>query len=280
MANNLKPLLNKYSFSFKKAFGQNFLTDQELLTEIVESARITKDDTVLEIGCGAGALTAVLANYAKKVIGYEIDVKLQPILNEVLQDFSNVEIVYKDVMKENLSVLEGKLKDNYVLVANLPYYITTPIVMEFLEKAKKIKAMVIMVQEEVAERFTASPNCTDYGAITVAINLRGGAKKIIRVPREKFTPVPNVDSAVVKIDIDRNKFCGVNLDDVRKTVRASFSGRRKMLVNNLMRAFNITREQAENSLKGTNVSLTCRAENLSAENFVDLTNELIKQGKL
>ncbi len=278
MENNLKFLLNKYGFSFKKAFGQNFLSDENLLEEIVESAGITKEDTVLEIGCGAGALTTVLAGKAKRVVGYEIDFKLKPLLNDLLTSYNNTEIVFKDIMKENLKELENNLGNDYILVANLPYYITTPIVLEFLEKAKKIKRMVVMVQEEVADRFTAKENCTDYGAITVAINLRGSAEKILRVPREKFTPVPNVDSAVVKIDIDRKKLKNIDLNAVRNTVRASFSGRRKMLANNLIRSFNISRESAEGALLQTGVSTTCRAENLTAQNFITLTDCLKKIG--
>ena len=278
MENNLRFLLNKYGFSFKKAFGQNFLSDQTLLEEIVRSAGITEKDTVLEIGCGAGALTTVLAKYAKRVIGYEIDLKLKPLLSDVLSEFDNAEIIFKDVLKENLKELENNLGEDYVLVANLPYYITTEIVLLFLEKAKHIKRLVVMVQEEVADRFTANVNCTDYGAITVAINLRGSAQKIIRVPREKFTPIPNVDSAVVRIDIDREKSKRIDLVAVRNTVRVCFSSRRKMLANNLIKAFSLSRESAETAIKNAGVSLTARAENLTAQNFVDLTNSLRQIG--
>lgn len=278
MDKNLKFILNKYGFTFKKAFGQNFLSSEDLLEEIVQKANVTSNDTVLEIGCGAGALTKVLSKYAKKVIGYEIDVKLKPILAEQLEDCDNVEIVFKDVLKEKFSDLENKLGKDYVMVANLPYYITTPIVMEFIEKSNNIKSMVIMVQEEVADRFVSKENSTDYGAITVAINLRGSAQKIIRVPRENFTPIPNVDSAVVKIDVDKSKFKGVDFNKVRQVVRAGFSGRRKMLINNLMRTFNLPRNVCEEYLTKSNVSLTSRAENLSAEDFVNLTNVFIENG--
>lgn len=274
MEKPLKKLLSEHGFTLKKAYGQNFLSDKSLLEDIVIGAGVTKDDTVLEIGCGAGALTTELAKRAKRVIGYEIDHTLKPILNEVLSEYDNVEIVFSDVMKNKLSDVEKKLGGKYILVANLPYYITTPIVMRFIEEAKNLKAMVIMVQEEVALRFAAKPSTSDYGAITVGINLRGDAEIIMRVPREKFTPAPNVDSAVVKIDIDETKFSGVDFKRVREVVRVAFSSRRKMLVNNLMNGFKMTRSVAESALGSAGIELTVRGENLSAEQYVMLANAI------
>ena len=274
MENNLKANLYKYGVKLKKAYGQNFLSDENLLNEIVEKAGVTSSDTVLEIGCGAGALTSVLSRKAKKVVGYEIDQTLKPVLSDVLGDLNNVEIVFKDVMKESLNELEKKLGDEYIMVANLPYYITTPIVMRFLENSKRIKAMVIMVQEEVADRFSSSAGSSDYGAITVAINLRGSAEKIIRVGREKFTPVPNVDSAVVKINVDKNKNQGANLSKVRDVVKVAFSSRRKMLVNNIMNFYKLSRIDAENALSTAGIKLTARAEELTAEDFISLSKAL------
>lgn len=278
MEKNLKSVLNRHGFSFKKAFGQNFLTDTNLLSEIVEKAGVKDSDAVLEIGPGAGALTAELCKKAKKVVCYEIDTKLKPVLNEMLEDYSNYEIVFKDIMKENLNDLERKLGGEYILVANLPYYITTPIVMRFIEQAKNVKAMVIMVQEEVAYRFSAKESSSDYGAITVGINLRGNAEILIYVPREKFTPAPNVDSAVVKITIDRDKFSGVDKNLVRNLVRCAFSSRRKMLANNLINTLKINREQAEKALNSANIKITSRGENLSVEDFINLTNALTEMG--
>ncbi len=277
MEKKLRTLLSEHNFSLKKAYGQNFLTDKELLENIVDSAGITDKDTVLEIGCGAGALTTVLADRAKKVVGYEIDTKLQPVLKEVLADYSNVQINFSDVMKNKMKDIEAQLGGDYVLVANLPYYITTPIVMRFLEDAKRIKAMVIMVQEEVAYRFASREGTSDYGAITVGINLRGNAEVVLRVPREKFTPPPNVDSAVVKIIIDENKFKGVDFEKVRNVVRIAFSSRRKMLVNNLMNGYKINREKAESILNQAGVELTKRGESLSAEEFVTLSKIIEKE---
>ena len=275
---NLKSLLSRHNLTLKKAFGQNFLSDNALLSEIVQKAGVTENDTVLEIGCGAGALTKELGLKAKKVVGYEIDTRLKPLLNEVLSDYKNVEIVFEDVMKQRLSDVEKKLGGEYIMVANLPYYITTPIVMRFIEEAKNIKAMVIMVQEEVAFRFASEKSTADYGAITVGINLRGSAEVILKVPREKFTPVPNVDSAVVKILIDKTKFSNVNFNAVRNVVRCAFSSRRKMLVNNLMNVFKLSRADAESALTLAVLDLTVRGENLSAEEYVALTEKLIDKG--
>jgi len=272
----LKTILLKHNFSLKKAFGQNFLTDMALLDQIVEKAGVTSDDVVLEIGCGAGALTTALAKKAKKVVGYEIDTKLKPVLAEVLADYNNVEIVFNDVMKVSLEDIEKKLGGEYILVANLPYYITTPIIMRFIENAKNIKAMAIMVQEEVAYRLASNNSTSDYGAITVGINLRGKAEVILKVGREKFTPVPNVDSAIVKIDIDRDKFKGANLTNVRNVVRCAFSSRRKMLVNNLMNTYKFSREKAEEVLTKAGLELTVRGENLSAKDFVSLSEVIYK----
>ena len=278
MENSLKTLLAKNNVALKKAYGQNFLTDENLLAEIVEKAGIGKGDTVLEIGCGAGALTRELAKKAKTVIGYEIDKRLKPILDETLSEFSNTRIIYKDIMRENLADVEKALGGEYKLVANLPYYITTPIVMNFIENAAALTSMSVMVQEEVAARFAAFPASSDYGAITVAINLRGSAKTVLKVLREKFTPVPNVDSAVVKIDIEKDKFKGADLKAVRNVVRAGFSSRRKMLVNNLINGLKLSRAQAETALSAANIPLTARGETLSAADYVRLSDS-IKQVK-
>ncbi len=274
MEKNLKTLLNSHGVHLTKAYGQNFLTDTALLEDIVVQSGIDQNTTVLEIGPGAGALTFAISKRAKRVLAYEIDTRLKPVLEETVGSQSNVEIVFKDVMKEKLSVIEEKLGDDYIMVANLPYYITTPIVMKFLENSTKIKALVIMVQKEVADRFTAKEGTSDYGAITVGINLRGKAKNLIYVPREKFTPPPNVDSQVVKIDIEKDKFVGVNYEKVRELVKVAFSNRRKMLVNNLMNFYKISRTEAEKALIDSDIPLTDRGESLSVEKFVQLSNNL------
>lgn len=274
---NLNFILRKHNLTLKKAFGQNFLTDVNLLDEIVEKAGVTENDVVLEIGCGAGALTRALAKKAKKVVGYEIDTRLKPVLEETLAEFNNVEIVFSDVMKQKISDVENKLGKEYIMVANLPYYITTPIIMRFIENAKNIKAMVIMVQEEVAMRLASKAGDSDYGAITVGINLRGSAQLVIRVPRDKFTPPPNVDSAVVKIVMDKDKFVGVDFDAVRDVVRCAFSSRRKMLINNLMNGYKLSRQNAEKVLFDAGIDLTVRGENLSESQYVALAKVLNKK---
>lgn len=271
---DFKRKLNNYNFTLKKAFGQNFISDSELLSEIVASSGIIKKDNVLEIGCGAGTLTRELARVVNKVVGYEIDKSLEPLLKDTLSDKENVEIIFKDVMKEKLEDIEKKLGDGYVMVANLPYYITTPIIMRFLENSDKIKGMAVMVQEEVADRFSAKEGESEYGAITVGINLRGHAEKVLRVGREKFTPVPKVDSAVIKITIDKNKNLGEDFKKIRETVKAAFSGRRKTLVNNLINYFKLTRSDAENAVSACGIKTTARGEELSAEKFVCLTRYL------
>ena len=274
MDNSLKTLLSKHGTNLKKAYGQNFLTDQNLLLEIVEKSGVEEHSNVLEIGCGAGALTRHLAMHAKKVVGYEIDKTLKPVLNETVGEYSNVNIVFNDILKEDILSVEKQLGGEYLMVANLPYYITTPIIMKFLENAKNLKSMSIMVQKEVAERLCAKEGTADYGAITVGINLRGSAKIILEVPREKFTPIPNVDSAVVRIDLEQNKFENVDYEKVRNVVRAGFSSRRKMLINNLMNSYKLKRDKAESILEKAQIPLTARGETLSAEQYVNLANVL------
>lgn len=278
MEKSVKAQLGEYGFKFKKAFGQNFLSDPFVLGEIAEKAGVNENSVVLEIGCGAGALTKELVARAKKVVGYEIDERLKPVLKDALSGFDNTEVIFGDVMKRKLADIEKRLGESYVLVANLPYYITTPIIMNFLENGENVSSMTVMVQKEVAERLAAKPRTSDYGAITVGINLRGEAKIVMQVPREKFTPVPNVDSAVVRIDIDKNKFSKVDKSAVRELVRKAFTSRRKTLVNNISSGYGTSKESAAKLLEKCGISPTARAEELSAEQFV-LLSEAIKNGK-
>ena len=273
---DLKSQVVKHNFSFKKGLGQNFLTDKNLLDSIVSLAGVTETDTVLEIGLGAGALTNALSKKAKKVYGYEIDKSLKPVLEENLFNCKNVEITYKDIMKEEISVLEKKLSNEYIVVANLPYYITTPILMRFIEKAKNVKSLTVMVQEEVAERLVAKENSKEYGAITVSIDSVATAKIVKRVPKEMFIPRPKVDSAVVRIDVDRNKFGEFNGELLRDTIRCAFNNRRKTLSNNLMNYFKISRETADTILSSVNVEKDKRGETLSTQKFVELSKEIEK----
>ncbi len=276
---NVKRILQKHGFYFKKAYGQNFLTDENLLDDIVSLSKITADDVVVEIGCGAGTLTRAIAKKAKRVIGYEIDTKLQGVLSEMLEDFSNVEIIYQDIMQMNMSEFEKPLKDGYYVVANLPYYITTPILMRFIEEAKFVKGLILTVQKEVAERLASLEGTSDYGAITAMVNLVGDASLVKIVNRDMFLPPPNVDSAVIKIDINRNKFKVKDIKTYREAVQIAFGNRRKTLCNNLMNSLKINRESAEKILTDLDVPLMARGETLSAEKFVQLADYLFEMRK-
>lgn len=271
----IKEILKKNGFRFNKRFGQNFLTDDALLDDIVSKSGITPDDTVVEIGCGGGTLTAAIARKAKRVIGFEIDNNLRPVLDESLAPYKNVEIIFKDVMKMKTTEIEKLCGGQFCVVANLPYYITTPILMKFVEESEKVKSITVTVQEEVADRLVAKAGSEDYGAITAGIDLVGNAEKILYIDRKMFYPVPNVDSAVVKITIDRNKHPGVNAKAYRAAVRCAFSSRRKTLSNNLMQSFKITRAEADEIVSEICDDPLSRGETLSTEDFVRLS-ELIK----
>lgn len=264
---NIKEILARHGFTFKKAFGQNFITDETLLKEIVESAGVGAEDTVLEIGCGAGTLTRALSQAAKRVIGFEIDKNLRPVLDETLEDCPNAEVRFTDIMKVKIADLEKEIGGNYKVVANLPYYITTPVIMRFVEEARCVETIAVMVQEEVAERLCASAGTAEYGAITAAVDFAGSAGIAMRVGRERFMPVPSVDSAVVRIDLDREKSADTDAKTYRSVVRAAFSSRRKTLCNNLMQSFSLSRKDAEKLLEACGIAPAARGETLDCERF-------------
>ncbi len=270
----LKDVLILNGFKFNKRYGQNFLTDKNLLSSIVEKAGVTKEDTVVEIGVGGGTLTSAICERAKRVIGFEIDKNLEPVLKTTLAEFSNVEIIFKDIMKVKTEELEKYIGGEYRVVANLPYYITTPILMKFIEEGSKIKSICVTVQDEVASRLCAEAGTSEYGAITAGIDVVGNAKKIMKIDKKMFYPVPNVDSAVVNIEIDRNKYQGIDLNAYRNVVRAAFSSRRKTLVNNLMNSFKLTREDAEKAVGAIGKGVMVRGETLSTQDFVLLSTVL------
>lgn len=262
-------------FTFKKKFGQNFISDRALLDGIVDGAGVDKDTTVIEIGCGAGTLTRALASKTKYVYGYEIDTSLKPVLQKSLAGVDNAEIIFKDFTRVRIDELERTLPP-YKVVANLPYYITTPLIMQLVENSQKCLSLTVMVQEEVALRLCAEPDTPDYGAITANVALRGECKIIERVGREKFTPSPNVDSAVVRIDLCP---CRLQVDDIsvyKKVVRAAFSSRRKTLENNLMNGFALSRAEAKGLIAGCGFSDGVRGETLSPEQFAHLSNAVGK----
>lgn len=272
MEDNIKKVLAGAGFNFKKQFGQNFLTDAHLLDSIVDLSGAEGCD-VVEIGCGAGTLTRALAKKAAFVHAYEIDKSLQPVLSQTLAGLDNVEVTFRDFLKLRLDVVERELPP-YRVVANLPYYITTPLIMMILEHSHKCLSLTVMVQEEVANRLCAQPDTPDYGAITANIALYATCKKALKVGREMFYPSPNVDSAVVRIDIERGRLGDVDEEMYRRTVQAAFSARRKTLENNLCRAFSLTRGQAEGVLTRCAIDLKVRGEKLSPEEFVKLSGEL------
>lgn len=270
---DLKSILRKNGFSFKKQYGQNFITDSELLKSIVSGAGVDKNSTVVEIGCGAGTLTREISAAAKKVYSFEIDKNLKPVLEETLSGCENVEVIFRDFLKINLSEFEKDIP-KYTVVANLPYYITTPLVMRFIEESEKAEGLVIMVQEEVARRFCAEAGTPDYGAVTAGIAFRGEAKIIKNVPRTMFYPVPNVDSAVVKIDFIENRIPVKDKKMYRETVKCAFLNRRKTLENNLVNSFKLPREKAKELISAVGADEKARGETLSPEQFAALSDLL------
>ena len=271
---DLRSVLQKYGFQFKKQFGQNFISDTNLLTSIVTASGIDKNTTVVEIGCGAGTLTRAIAEQAKKVYAFDVDKDLQPVLAETLAGLDNVEVIFRDFNKLDLKAFEAEIGE-YTVVANLPYYITTPLVTKLLEESEKVQGISIMVQEEVAERFCAKENTPEYGAITAAIALKGTAKIVKRVSRNMFYPRPNVDSAVVKIDFERGRIAVKSEKAYRQTVKCAFLNRRKTLENNLVNFFKLSREQAKKILAEAGIDEKARGETLSPERLGVLTNALM-----
>lgn len=272
MEKDIKSILSECGFSFKKQLGQNFITDKNLLFSIVSLSGVGEGDTVIEIGCGAGTLTRALSEKAKKVLAFEVDKSLQPVLERTLAGIDNCEVIFKDFLKLDLKELEKEVGE-YFVVANLPYYITTPLVMKLIEQAENCKGLSVMVQEEVAERFCAAAGTGEYGAITAMIATKAECKIVKKVPRTLFYPRPNVDSAVVKFTFGK----GVEVKDIkkyRKTVQAAFSSRRKTLENNLVNAFNLTRSEAQKILVECNIDLKARGETLTPAQFAILSEKL------
>ncbi|MGD9901682.1 MAG: 16S rRNA (adenine(1518)-N(6)/adenine(1519)-N(6))-dimethyltransferase RsmA [Spirochaetales bacterium] len=261
-------------FAFKKQFGQNFLTDTNLLTAIANDAGITSEDEVLEIGAGAGALTQILCKMAKKVVSYEIDTELKPILSKNLQNFDNIELIFKDIMKENIEEIKKHFSGKFKIVANLPYYITTPIIFKFLESCDDIISLTIMVQKEVAERLAARAGTKDYGAITVAVNVITDAKITRIVNKQMFTPRPKVDSAIVNMVVNKNKYSVTDFAKLNNLIRVAFAMRRKTLLNNLKQGFNMSNEEAKGLIINSGLSENVRGEELTTEQFVALSRDL------
>lgn len=264
MNNNLE------NFNFKKKYGQNFLKDQNILRNIIEKSNIDKETLVIEVGVGAGALTKHLSLAAKNVLGYEIDNSLKPFLDEKFKE-TNVEIIYDDFLKRNLKNDISKFNYNKVyVVANLPYYITTPIIEKIINELKEVSKLIIMVQKEVGERFNAKPKSKSYGSLTVFLNYYFDIKKLIDVSRNCFIPKPNVDSVVIEMN-KNNKYKAKNEDIFFILVRDSFKYKRKTLKNNL-KGYDL--EIIENILKKYNLDLNVRAEALDINIFLEIADNL------
>lgn len=263
-------ILKQNNFNFNKKFGQNFIYDKNLLNAIIEQSGINSEDEVLEIGPGAGTLTKVIAQKAKKVVSYEIDTNLKPILAENLKDVTNAKIIFQDALKTDLNDIESNFTNEYTLIANLPYYITTPLIFKFL-KSERVKSMCIMVQKEVGQRLIATNKDKEYGAISAILDFYGDVKILRQVPRHMFTPVPNVDSCVVQINIKRNKN-NANADLYEKIIKSAFANRRKTLANNLSNDFNVTKQQVYDFLKQLSLPEQIRGDALTTMNFVQITN--------
>ena len=257
------------NFTFKKKFGQNFILDNNFLSSLVDSFNLSKDTEVLEIGPGAGTLTMAVAERTKKVCAYEIDTDLKPVLEKRFEGIDNIEVIFRDILDVSLCEVEKNFKGRYSLVANIPYYITSPIIFKFLE-SEKIDSMFLMVQLEVGERFAAGVGNSEYGIPSVLVASVGKASVIKKVNRKMFYPIPNVDSCILKIEIDKNKFNIDNFNNFSKFVQNSFSMRRKTLVNNLSQQYKISKETVKEYLKNLDLSETVRPENLTVENYVSL----------
>lgn len=274
-----KEIINKYSFAFQKKFGQNFLIDSNVLESIIRGAEITKDDFVLEIGPGIGTMTQYLCEAARQVVAVEIDKMLIPILEDTLSEYDNVEVINQDVLKVDIkSLAEEKNNGKPIkVVANLPYYITTPIIMGLFESGVPIDSITIMVQKEVADRMQTGPGSKDYGALSLAVQYYAIAKVILNVSATCFMPRPNVDSAVIKLT--RHKEPTVNVADEKlmfKIIRASFNQRRKTLQNGLYNSseLRIPKEKTVAALEEMGLTPTIRGEKLSLEEFALLSDIL------
>lgn len=271
-----KELIKRYGIRLTKSLGQNFLIDENVVMRIVDTAEVTSDDLVIEIGPGIGSMTGELASRAGKVVAVEIDRHLIPALKENLKEFSNLEIINKDIMKVNVKNITGNEQNMTLKVAaNLPYYITTPIIMKLLEEENDIELMVFMVQKEVAQRMVAKPGGKDYGALSVAVQYYAQPEKVFDVPPHCFVPQPEVDSTIIKLK--RNKTPPVSLKDKDiffKVVKASFGQRRKTLLNALTNSggFNRSKEEIREILLGLNIDENARGETLSIGQFASLSN--------
>ena len=268
-------ILNKYGLRANKKLGQNFLINESIIYDIVKKANVTKEDVVIEIGPGLGSLTKELINNAKKVIAIELDPNMIDILKSRFGRFDNFEVIYGDVLKIDLEELI-KGYDSVKVVANLPYYITTPIIMKLLEDKLKIKSITVMVQKEVGERICATHKDKEYGAITVSVQYYSEPQIIIDVPKENFLPAPEVDSCVIRLDMREKPL--VSLKDEKlffRLVKGAFTQRRKT-INNSLTCSGKSKEEIIAALNKLGIDSKLRAENLSIQQYADIANTLVE----
>jgi len=278
---NTIAVLQKYNFNFQKKFGQNFLIDTHVLDKIIASAEVGKNDCVLEIGPGIGTMTQYLAENAREVVAVEIDKALIPILGDTLSEYDNVTVINEDILKVDINkIVEEKNNGQPIkVVANLPYYITTPIIMGLFESHVPLKSITIMVQKEVADRMQVGPGTKDYGALSLAVQYYAKPEIVANVPPNCFMPRPNVGSAVIRLTRYDNP--PVEVEDEKymfSIIRASFNQRRKTLINGLLNAGNlgITKENILETLEEMELPATIRGEALTLEQFAELSNKLKK----
>ena len=277
---NTIEILKKYNFSFQKRFGQNFLIDTHVLEKIVDEAGIDEDDCVLEIGPGIGTMTQYLCERAGRVIAVEIDKALIPILNDTLSSYSNVEIINEDILKVDITNLCNKYNNGRPIkvVANLPYYITTPIIMGLFESGCPLESITIMVQKEVADRMKCGPGSKDYGALSLAVQFYSNPEIVANVSPESFIPKPGVGSSVIRLT--RYPKPPVEVDDEKymfKLIRTAFNMRRKTMVNSLMSGnLGLTKEEILSAIDKLNLSPQVRGEALTLNEFAALSNILSK----
>lgn len=279
-ATNTIQILEKYQFHFQKKFGQNFLIDRNILEKIVDAAQITEEDCVLEIGPGIGTMTQYLAERARSVVAVEVDKNLIPVLGETLSSYHNVKVINEDILKVDIGriVREENNGRPIKVAANLPYYITTPIIMALFENHIALQSITIMVQKEVADRMQAVPGTKDYGALSLAVQYYAKAETIIKVPASCFMPKPNVDSAVIRLTrYEKPLVEAADETWLFAVIRASFNQRRKTLVNGLSNAGNlgISKEKAAKTIARMGLPPTVRGETLTLEQFAELSNFLL-----
>lgn len=280
LAYKTKKIVEKYGFSFKKNFGQNFLVDERVLGKIVSSDEISKDDVVIEVGPGIGTLTQALAKEAYKVVAVEIDTTLVPILGELLSDFDNIEIINEDILKVDVNAIAEKYPDKKIkMVANLPYYITTPIIMNVLENHIPVESITVMIQKEVAYRMKAQPSTKDYGSLSLAVQYYCEPYLVANVPQNCFMPRPNVDSAVIKLTVmDKPKVQVNNEKFMFEFIKAAFSQRRKTLVNCIFSSglLTLSKDEIGKMLNGLGYDERVRGESLTLEDYGKITDEAEK----